>query len=260
VPPDRSPARVLAYAAAVCVVAAVAVSGTAVGLRDRQIANAEIERQRNVLQAAGAAGPGERLAPDEVGRRFAAFEAVAVDLYTGREAPGFDLEGYDPRQAAADPDTSLAVPDNPARVARVPRYAIVYRQRDEDGRLALLVLPVEGQGLWSTLYGYLALEPDLVTIRGLAFYEHGETPGLGGEITSPRWTVLWPGRRTTDQNGVIAIEVARGPAGPPSEDPYRVDGISGATLTGRGVTALVRFWIGPNGFGPYLDSLRQEAR
>ena len=121
-----------------------------------------------------------------------------------------------------------------------------------------MILPVEGLGLWSTLYGFLAVDADLETIRGLTFYEHAETPGLGGEVDNPRWKSLWPGRRTT-VDGEPRIEVIRGRAGPPGEDPYRVDGLSGAAITGRGVTNLLRFWLSDEGFRPYLTRLSVEG-
>jgi Na+-transporting NADH:ubiquinone oxidoreductase subunit C len=115
-------------------------------------------------------------------------------------------------------------------------------------------------GLWSILYGYLALDTDLTTIRGITFYEQGETAGLGGEVENPRWKALWPGRRAFDERGNVKIQVKKGVAGPPAEDPYQVDGLSGATLTSRGVTNMIRFWLGPDGFGPFIAQLRNNPR
>ena len=68
---------------------------------------------------------------------------------------------------------------------------LVYELRDDAGALDLVVLPVHGLGLWSILYGFVALDADLETIRGLTYYEHKETPGLGGEVDNPRWKSLW---------------------------------------------------------------------
>ena len=109
------------------------------------------------------------------------------------------------------------------------------------------------------LYGYLALAPDARTIVGITFYQHKETPGLGGEVDNPRWKSLWPGRLAYDERGNPAIRVKKGPAGSVEEDPYQVDGLSGATITSRGVTNLLRFWLGDDGFGPYLASYRDRA-
>ena len=140
----------------------------------------------------------------------------------------------------------------------MPDDGLVYEVVKDD-EVEAIILPIEGMGLWSTLYGYIALDADVNTIEGITFYEHGETPGLGGEVDNPRWKALWPGRKAFDERGNVKIQVKKGPAGPPSEDPYQVDGLSGATLTSRGVTNMLHFWLGEEGFGPYLDRL-SEAR
>lgn len=258
-PGYSSALHTVAFSAAVCVVCALLVSTAAVTLRERQSANAELDRRRNVLAAAGVIGDGEAPSPAEIEERFADFEVVAVDLRTGREDRAFETRGYDARRAQADATASQAVPRNDAQITRIPHYLLAYLKRDAAGRLELLVLPIEGKGLWSTMYGYLALGPDLRTVRGLTYYQHGETPGLGGEVDNPRWKALWPGRDVFDEEGRPAIEVVRGRAGPPDTDPHRVDGLSGATITSRGVTAMLRFWLGEQGFGPYLERLRQEV-
>ena len=168
--PHSSALYTLGFSAAVSLVCAVLVASAAVGLRERQAVNAELERRRNVLRAAGLMGETERLVRGDIERRFAAFDVVAVDLRTGQEDPSFDVTGYDPRRAIADPSASRPAPPNDAQIARLPNHAIVYKLRDSSGTLALVVLPVEGKGLWSTMYGFLALGPDLKTVRGLAYY------------------------------------------------------------------------------------------
>lgn len=247
----------IGFAAAVCVVCAVLVSSSAVLLRDRQRDNVELDRKRNVLMAAGVIDGARGASRQEVEQQFASFEMVAIDLRTGDEDPAFVAAGYDPRRALADANASRPAPPNDAQLARIPNHALAYRQRDASGRLQLLVLPVEGMGLWGTMYGFVALGPDLKTVRGLTYYEHKETPGLGAEVDNPKWRALWPGRVAFDEEGTPVIEVLRGRAGPFAEDPHRVDGIAGATITGRGVTAMLRFWLGAHGYGPFLKRLPQ---
>lgn len=247
----------LGFAGLVCVVCAVVVASSAVSLRDRQAANQLLEKQRNVLVAAGLATEDESLSSEDVAARFGPVGQVVIDLRTGEEVGDVDPSVFDQRAATRDPATSREAPENNAGLARLPHQALVYELRDE-GRLQLVILPVEGLGLWSTLYGFIALDSDLETIRGLTFYEHGETPGLGGEVDSPRWKSLWPGRRA-GADAESRIEVIRGRAGPPDDDPYRVDGLAGATMTGRGVTNLLRFWLDDEGFRPYLARLRAEG-
>ena len=248
----------LVFSAAVCVVCAVFVSSSAVVLRERQEYNAAIDKQRNVLAVSGMVGDDEELVPEEIERRFAAIEQIIIDLGTGEEVPGIEPSTFDQRRASKDPATSTAAPPNAAQVVRLPDQALVYKVRDAQGGPSLHVLPVEGLGLWGTLYGFIALDGALETVQALTFYEHIETPGLGGEVDNPRWKALWRGRRPFDDDFQPALTVIKGRAGPPSEDPHRVDGLSGATMTSRGVTNLLQSWLGDDGFGPYLNRLRQQ--
>ena len=103
---------------------------------------------------------------------------------------------------------------------RLPNKAVVY-QRVDDGDVLAIILPVEGKGLWSTLYGFIALAPDTRTIEGITFYEHGETPGLGGEVDNPSWKALWPGRKAFDEDWEPAIEVIKGLPGRRPRIPIR---------------------------------------
>ena len=107
------------------------------------------------------------------------------------------------------------------------------------------------------MYGVVALKPDIVTIDSITFYDHGETPGLGGEIENPAWKVRWRGKEALDGEGNVLIEVLDGPVDQSRPGAERqVDGLSGATYTTRGVDQLVKFWLGPDGYGPYLGRLR----
>jgi Na+-transporting NADH:ubiquinone oxidoreductase subunit C len=249
----------LIFASTVCVVCAIFVSSSAVMLKERQEYNAAIDKQRNVLVVSGLASDDDRLTPDEVEQRFTNIRQVVIDLATGEAVADIDPLTYDQRRATTDPALSHAASPNLAQVLRVPNRAIVYEVRDDQDRAELYVLPVEGKGLWSTLYGFIALDASLETVQGLTFYEHGETPGLGGEVDNPRWKALWRGRRPFDDALEPDLTVIKGRAGPPADDPHRVDGLSGATMTSRGVTYLIEFWLGDGGFGPYLDRLRAEG-
>jgi len=256
---QRSASYSLIFATLVCFVCAVVVSLSAVSLKDLQDTNADLDKQKNVLIAAGLATEDEVLTAEEVAERFAPIESVVIDLETGEELEDVDPSGFDQLQRSMDPTTSRSAPENPARVQRLPNEALVYKMTDDQG-LQLLILPVEGKGLWSTLYGFLALDRDLTTIRGITFYQHKETPGLGGEVDNPKWKGLWPGRKAFNENDELAIQVIRGQAGTAQDDPHRVDGLSGATMTSRGVSSLVRFWLGEHGFGTYVEKLKNEGQ
>jgi Na+-transporting NADH:ubiquinone oxidoreductase subunit C len=236
----------------VCLVCAVVVSTLAVGLRPMQQDNRMQFRQLNILQAAGLYEHGMdiRAAFENIERRF-------VEIETGEyvERP----EDYDQRRAARDPEESRAVSPDPAGIRRQARVAEVFLARGEDGEIERIILPVHGYGLWSTMYGFLALEADANTIAGIGFFDHAETPGLGGEIDNPRWQENWVGKKLFDEDGNIAIEVIKGSVGPDTPNrEHRIDGLSGATITANGVNHMVRFWVGDRGFGPYLERMRRD--
>ena len=249
----------LAFAAAMCVVCAIFVSSSAELLKELQESNETLERQRNVLVAAGLALSDERLSQEEVDTRFKSIRQIIIDLKTGEEVSGIEPDLFDQRLAATSVSTSSVAPDNNARVARVPNQVLVYELLDADGVLERVILPVSGMGLWSTLYGFIAFDSDLATIKSLTFYEHKETPGLGGEVDNPRWKALWSGRKAFDIDNQLRIEVIKGRAGSPDTDPYRVDGLAGATMTSRGVTNMLHFWLSEHGFHSYLERLRSRG-
>jgi len=248
------------FAGAVCVVCAILVSSSAVSLSELQQINATLDKQKNVLLAAGLASASEKLSAEEIQQRFGNIKALAIDLETGEVAAGIDPSSFNQRKAAANPETSRVAPPNLSVIKRLPDHAVIYHVLDESGDVTMMVLPIEGYGLWSTLYGFLALDADTKTIRGITYYEHRETPGLGGEVDNPNWKSLWPGRVAFDDSGKPAITVMKGQAGSPEQDPHRVDGLSGATITSRGVTNMLQFWLGENGFAAYLEKFRAQQR
>jgi Na+-transporting NADH:ubiquinone oxidoreductase subunit C len=150
--------------------------------------------------------------------------------------------------------TRLSGEQDTANLRRRAHAATVYIL-EEGGELVRVVLPVHGPGLWSTLYGFISLEGDLNTIEGLGFYDHAETPGLGGEVDNPRWKSQWVGQKIYgDDKSEPQIRLIKGGANPDSE--HQIDSLSGATLTARGVENLINFWMGENGFAPFLKNLR----
>lgn len=248
--PNESIAKTLGVAVLVAIIAAAAVSVTAVSLRPLQEANADRERQER-LASVLAGVPGLTRIVEDAGA--AVLEARLVDLAAGTYVDGVSAEDYDARSAAADPALSIALPPEAdiAGLRRRANLAEVYVVM-RDGDLALLILPIYGGGYQSTIYAYLALEPDLQTVAALSVYEQGETPGLGARIQEPAWQDLWPGTAIADETGAIRIAVVRGQG----EGLFEVDGITGATRTSSAVSNIVRFWLGDWGYGPFLANLR----
>ena len=235
----------------VSLLCSVLVSAAAVLLKPAQELNETRYRQRIVLEVAGLYNEGM-----DIEQGFAAIDAQLVELESGDYVTTMDARSFDAAAAASDLDSSVAIPDE-LDVAGIRRRATmmpVYRVMDGDETLQV-ILPVYGKGLWSTMYGYLSLSPDGSTVQGLRFYEHAETPGLGDQIEREEWLAQWPGKRLYGDDGEPRLEVVRGKvAGGPSAA-YQVDGLSGATLTGQGVSRLLQYWIGPHAYGPYLEKL-----
>lgn len=255
--------RTFVVALLLCIVCSVVVSAAAISLRPEQVENRKLDIKTNILSAAGMLKPG--MSTEEIDREFSRFEVKLVDLDSGNyvepaSVGAKDAMSYDQRKASADPAISqaLSAEGDPAGIKRQANVAKVFLLK-EDGELKRVVLPVHGYGLWSTLYGFISLEGDLNTIEGLGFYAHGETPGLGGEVDNPRWEAKWVGKQVYGANmEEPQIQLVKGGVSADAKDKeHKVDALSGATLTSRGVQHLVNFWMGDRGFEPYLTKLRQ---
>ncbi|MFT7287516.1 MAG: Na+-transporting NADH:ubiquinone oxidoreductase subunit C [Halieaceae bacterium] len=248
---NDSTGKVIRVAFALCIICSVIVSAAAVVLKPAQEANKSLDRKRNILQAAGMLEAGR-----SVEEQFAQIKVRYVDLRTG-EFTDEVAPGYDQRAASKDAARSVALSDaeDVAKINRRANVAEVFLVVDAEGAYEKIILPVHGYGLWSTLYGFLALESDGNTVAGLGFFDHAETPGLGGEVDNPRWKALWPGKQVY-RDGNVALGLVKGSVDPAAADAeWKVDGLSGATLTSRGVSNLISYWMGDNGFAPFLENL-----
>ena len=251
-PRDKErPGYVLSIAALVCVVCALLVSSAVVLLRPVQDRNALLARQRNILEVAGIYQAGQ-----PVDAQFGRIEARLVDLATGNYVEGGDAVRFDIARTARDPKASDAVAADAdvARIHRRPRQMPVFLVRGDAG-LETVILPIHGYGLWSTMYAYVALDGRGERVKGITFYSHAETPGLGAEIENPRWRESWVGKRLTGDDGKVRFDIAKAQPAPDAAE-FHVDAIAGATLTANGVENMVHFWLGEQGYGPFLARLR----
>ncbi|AFJ48198.1 Na(+)-translocating NADH-quinone reductase subunit C [Shimwellia blattae] len=240
-----------------CLVCSVVVSGAAVGLKSRQEAQKVLDKQRNILSVTGMLQPGMSDAAV-----MAAFDSQVtprlLDLKTGTLLDK-DPASFNPTLAARDPaqNTTLGGDQDPAGIRKRANVVEIYLVRDAQKQLQEIVLPVYGTGLWSVMHAFVALGPDGSTVKGITYYDHGETPGLGGEIENPAWRAQWVGKKLLDEGGKPAIRIVKG--GARQGDEHGVDGLSGATLTANGVQRSFDFWLGDMGFGPFLKQVREGA-
>jgi len=238
---------------ALCLICSVLVSGAAVYLKPVQNANKALDMKKNILIASGLFKDDKTI--DEL---FNTIKPVVVDLESGQLVTNINPATFNQYERFKDQSLIHPIPKNDdiAGIKVRSKYSLVYLVMDA-GELSQIILPVHGKGLWSTMYGFLALEKDTTTVKGFAFYSHGETPGLGGEVDNPNWKSLWKGKRVFSDSWEPAITILKGKVDVNSAHAVnQIDGLSGATLTSRGVHNLLRYWIGSDGFAKFLDNVR----
>ena len=197
---------------------------------------------------------------DEMLALFKSLDARIVDIDEAAFDDNLDPYIFDQRRAANNPELSAAIPVqfDHSGLGRRSRYAPAFLVWQDD-EFERIILPIHGNGMWSTLYGYIALGPDLNTVAGAVFYEQNETPGLGDQIAKPHWQDKWVGKKLYEDSDEVLFHVAEGPvAAGASGAEFQVDALTGATITANAVTALVRYWFGPQGYGPLLQRLREH--
>jgi len=260
--PDASVKKTIFVALGVCLVCSILVSSAAVSMRSAQEQNKRLDRITNILEAGGLPFTDKNVKITYETR----IRPMMIDLGTGETVPEqslneiLNIEAFDIKSMANSVEygRSIAPDRDIANITRMPAYMVVYLVIEND-RPEKIILPIYGKGLWSTMYGFIALDKDLTTIKGITFYDHAETPGLGGEIDNPRWKNIWKDKQAFDINRNVKISVVKGMVDQSAPDSqYGVDGITGATLTSRGVDNTVKFWLGNNGYGPFLKKLMGE--
>ncbi|MEM6688737.1 MAG: Na(+)-translocating NADH-quinone reductase subunit C [Planctomycetota bacterium] len=247
-----------------CLVCSFVVSAAAVSLRTFQAANEVLDQQKNILDAAGLAigeygRPAGELSQTQIDELYGWVSERLVTLDSGEYDDELDPAKWNLVESIGNTELNEKIVSDeysPGESDR-PKVMKVYFVKRPDGEdIEQVVLPIYGKGLWGTLYGYLALKSDLRTVQGITFYQHKETPGLGGEVDNPSWKAQWEGVKLYDDEGKPAALVYKGPA--PAGNDYAVDGLSGATITCRGVTNLIRYWSSDDGYGPFLKRLKTE--
>ena len=221
----NSNSYVMVFAVGMCVTVGSVLASLNTVLKETQAAAAEFDRRKNVMIAAGLIARDTDQSREDLEQVFdERVVEVTVDTATGEVVA--DAEEAD-RLREEDP----------------LQYRKVGTAKNDEGVVDTIILPVSGKGLWSTIYGYIALKADKKEVRGITFYKHGETPGLGGEVENPEWTAKWAGKLIRDADDtLVGIEVKKGEVDPGNEREknHCVDGLAGATITCNGVTAFIK--------------------
>lgn len=256
---NESITKTIGVAFCVCLICSLVVSFSAVSLRDLQNENKLNDKRIKILQAADIYNPDE-----EIKDQFLKLETKFVNFETGKLMDtymDFSLEEYDPILATRDSNLSSKVPtsEDIAVIKNRENIGKIFILRNDDYSINKLILPIRGYGLWGTLYGYISIENDFNTIAGIEFYDHKETPGLGAEVDNPKWKNLWPGKEIY-QNGEVSLSVIKGKVDNNDKGAqYEIDGLSGATITSRGVTNMINYWFGESGYSKLFKELNYES-
>ena len=251
-------ANTFIVAVSLCVVCAVLVSSAAVGLRTRQDENKKLDKQKNILLAAGLMEGQET--SEEIEKTYdSRVKPLLINLDSGEVVEGEDPTSFDPIKDAksGEDDLRIVLDVDPAGIKVRENKEVIYKISDSSGNTQQYVFPIRGYGLWSTLYGYIALDNDMETVNGISYYQHAETPGLGGEVDNPSWKAQWKGKKIYDikeSEGVpkrsVELTVKKGNG----MTDYEIDGLSGASITGKGVENMIKFWFGDKGYLPFIKN------
>ncbi len=220
----HSDAYTFRFAAIVTIICSVLLAGAATLLKPRQVENQKLDMRKNILIAVHIKPEqGRSFSRKQINKLFAKYIREYVVNREGQTVKGIHPDNLNPEK-----EKNL-----------FPLY-----KKIDNGKVTAYIIPVSGKGLWSTIYGYLALKPDCNTIEGITFYRSGETPGLGAEISKKWFSDNFIGKKILDKEGkLVSITVIKGKVADkctPEEALHSVDGVSGATLTGRGVTRFLK--------------------
>ena len=255
-----SPQRALLVVLLTALVCSSLVSAAVVVLRPIQLNNQMLDRSRNIMQLTGLLPTDRAIENEDMLKLYKSLDLRIIDIDAASYNGNIDPNTFSERQSLNDPDRSVAIPSDQdrAKLGRRSRFSPVYMVWKEDG-LDRVILPVRGNGMWSMIYGYIALEPDLNTISGMTFYEQNETPGLGDQITHAHWLEQWQGRRVYDYKGNPRFRINEATVAPGSANSdFEVDALTGATVTCNAVTSMMHYWFGPHGYQPFLLAMRDK--
>ena len=226
----RNNSYTLIFTSCVTIVLGIIIAITADNLRERQEINEELDIKKNILYALGYKQNIDNPWTNKIVESL--YNNSINEIYLDRKGTVY--------QKQED------IEKNPLKIY----------QRMDNGLITGYAIPIEGKGLWGTMYGYFAIEPDAVTVKGITFYRHKETPGLGGEVDKEWFKNNFIGKRLVDNDGkLVSIEVIKGFVSEKDPEAYRkVDGISGATITGKGVTNFLKKDL--DKYEPYFKKIR----
>jgi Na+-transporting NADH:ubiquinone oxidoreductase subunit C len=220
----QSNTYILLYSAAITVVCGGLLAFAAVSLKPMQDANIAMEQKKNILSSVLTLNESDNI----------------VEIY-GKKVKGFviDFEG-NVKDGLKPEDVVVAV-----EYKKIPKERLlpVYEFRNDSNKVEFAVMPVYGYGLWNNIWGFVAVKSDFNTIQGVKFQHAGETPGLGARIESEEIQERFKGKQIFDNGNLTAVAIQKGEGHDYASELHKVDGMSGATLTGKGVNNMLKDYL-----------------
>lgn len=235
----------------ICLVCAALVSVAAIKLKPLQTQNRLLDQHTKILEAAGLSAEAKKNGVHATFKQYVM--PRFVNLASGAFTTG-NANIYNERADARDASKSTKVADHNVGLRTRANKALIYLIKNKQNKVVSAILPIVGMGLWDIMYGYVGLQADLNTVISVVYYDQHETPGLGAEVENPKWKAKWKGKKMFDDQHKIAIEIVKG--GAKKGDIHGVDALSGASLTSRGVNRTIHFWLGNEGYGPFITKYR----
>mgnify|MGYP000844831104 CR=1 FL=1 len=257
--PEKSSIQVLLFTGIILVISSLLLSAASEGLKSRKQANVKLDKQRNILKAFNVALGGKPTAAG-ITKAYTTIESVVVDS-TGTAIEGADITKLDLAKKLQNQYKLLLSEEKGTVLSEEETAGIqlpVYQLRGDDGTIAAYAIPIVGDGLWGRIFGYVSLDSDLNTLRGITFYSHKETPGLGAEITEPWFQQNFVGKAVRDIEGTFQSVKVMKPGMADEDSLHEVDGISGATITSDGVTDMLKLYL--QAYGSYFEKIRKGDR
>lgn len=241
---------IVAFVGIVVLISSVILSGLSEAWSERKAINVALDKKKNILASFGIE-TGAKATVEDVDAAYAKVSAIVVND-KGEEIEG-DADAIDKEVALLEQYKNLK--DGKLGECQF----VVYILKDDAGEVQAYALPMIGEGLWGKMLGYISVGADANTVKGISYYKHQETPGLGAEIEKPWFRSNFVGQKVYDEAGILrSVSVVKGKA----RDRYAgddllhfVDGISGATITARGVTDMLKAHF--EAYHNYFSKLRK---
>lgn len=231
---QQSNTYVIVYSAVLTVILGLLLSGSAQILGPRQQEAIALDKKKQILGAVISAEEIGAMTPDQLNEFYNSHISSTVVDINGEEVTE---DGVTAEKVEIAKDYK-----KPADQRDYPVF--IYHAEGKPDEVESYILPLYGAGLWDAIWGYIALETDMNTVGGITLAHAGETPGLGARITEGEVQARYVGKKIFDESGdLVAVQMMKGEGKDYSADPHKVDGMSGATITGNGVNNMLKAYL-----------------